>query len=204
MKYACATLAAVVAAAAAALPLSGPALADASASARVEALADQLPKAVLKKLPDQLDRYRTMMASRFYAASPDGRVTRESLEAWSALQHAEQRANLLRQHLKNDIDGDGAVTAAESDAATRTAGSNARALAATYFQEADDDRDRTVSFAEAVAWADRRVAEESGRKADPFDFMLLDLDGDGALDFDEANRALLALVERGDAAGANP
>lgn len=172
------------------LPLDDEALAKRAGEA-----AESLPHSVASYMARKPEQYSQQLAQFLFSADPDGRVTAETLKQKEEIDHAKRRAASLNKLLIYDLNGDGAVTKAESEIALRTAAAKEKAQAATFRAEADRDGDGDVSFAEAVAVVDARLATGRRRSTFPFDVMILDFNADGVLDLDEANLSLKAITD---------
>lgn len=159
------------------------------------ALGQTLPEALTKAVKANPERFLEDAAEvihGFGAPGAEPGVAAEGIETAIALARAEGRAGALRKLQAADLDGDGAVTAAEMAvlAAAAKAGDRGRLIALQA--EADADGDGTASAAEMLARAEaeaRRSFPE--RKAALLrDLMLFDSDGDGQLTLPEVEAAV--------------
>lgn len=144
--------------------------------------------------------------------STDGRaLTAAEVEAGERRQIVERRAAIIGEMLRYDLDGDGAVTAAEvregGDRRSRPRRSSAeveeqlRNQAAQKFQSyarADADKDGRVTVAEMLARDDVQLPRAERRQATARLLLELDADADGKVTAAEAETRARAVFSRYD------
>lgn len=149
--------------------------------------------AALSRNPDRLAARLVDLVAGF--GGPTG-LTLAGIEEHIALDRAAARATAMRRLLAMDLDGDGAVAAAELAVVQRAAGAEARGRLARQFAAADGDGDGAVDRGEITA-AGRaeglRVLDEG--EADLLRAVLrLDADGDGAVTAAEVSEGIARMT----------
>lgn len=119
-------------------------------------------------------------------------LTAEGVEQALQVERAAERARMLAALLSADLDGDGAVEAAERDLAARPLAETSRARLVQRILAADGDADGTVTEAERAAAAAQ--AADAALDADDVArwraVLAFDADADGAVTTAELHRGL--------------
>lgn len=184
---------------------------------------------ILKYLPFSLrssgsyEQVQQQARSVFLQWSTDGlTISEKSIADKEAIQRAQQRAQKISQWAQLDLDGDGVATRPEIEIALRTkAGQpmHMRGVSPTPEQlaqslsrlvtealAADRNGDGQITLAEAIAAAEEKIGNRSGRarsqrQAAASDVFSLDSDGDGTVTLAEFESALARLYKQVDTDG---
>ncbi len=171
-----------------------------SLSARAEEPVDAMALGLSEQVLRQAEQGRVMqqllpqMLGQLYTAAPDGRLTAEAMETWTAVETARRAAQMSVVYLALDLDGDGAITHEEIDRASTVVDFRQRAEIAVLRAVGDGNGDGRIDQAELRAFVLGRMPGVSEARFPLMDDLLvMDLDGDGATTAAEVIRVLQAL-----------
>ena len=130
-------------------------------------------------------------------------LTAEGIDRAIAVDQAAARADALRDLLVADLDGDGAVSAAELADYLPVLSARGRGDFSLAIAAADQDRDGALDVAEvAVAGRAAAMAAVSPRKVEAMrDLLVFDADGDGAVNAAELHGGVTSLAAQAAQAG---
>lgn len=165
-----------------------------AADRTAEQMAGMLPDRAIKALVRDPAQFRAAALKRLYELHPDGAATPERILTKTKIDRARVRSQRLSKFLSQDLDGDGAVSTEEFELSISLLSPAQRAQMIVFRDEADLDRDGTISFAEAVARFDRDLNQPARTSSGAWDIMILDIDEDGRVDGAEALKAIDAIA----------
>ncbi|MEO8241135.1 MAG: EF-hand domain-containing protein [bacterium] len=154
-----------------------------------------LPDALSKRIKRDPAAYLDEVAALIAGHGAAGAIDADGLDDVVLLARASARARALARVLTADLDGDGAVTAAEVAVVSAAAAAEDRGKLAVLFVRADSDGDGVISGTEAAAFAGAAgMAAYGDVKAGQLRaVMAFDRNGDGRVTLDEVRAGLTEL-----------
>lgn len=157
------------------------------------------------------DRFLADMTQRLFRLAPDGELTAGEADAIRRSDEAQRRADLLRQWLGFDLDGNFAIDASEVATLQTGLSGEPRATLEALLALADWDGDGAVSQEELQAHAEAEIERQRGRGSQEIAMVLaFDQDKDGGVTLEELRQGIAALASEtnaeaaGSEAGAEP
>lgn len=181
--------------------LAGPVDAQDPASApAIDLAALDLDRRILRQIEGDPDAFLESMIQRLYAVASDGVLTRDEARAQTLVRMAQQRANIQRQVMQYDLDGDGDISAPEIDQLRAQLEGRQEGQLVALAMTADKDADGHLSPRELADYVNRKMG--GGKHLDRNAAQVLALDGnrDGrvdAMEIAQVVRAVLAAKEAG-------
>ena len=162
--------------------------------ADLKAVADGLPPEVKRQIAQRPDAFLKSIANTIFSISPLGIVTTEALDVHQHRSIAARRANEIEKLLRDDLDGDGTISAAEIELQMPYLNASQKAQLTLSVLENDENDDGALSPSEIFATAEKAIEGNrrgGNRQADQI--MAFDVNADGAVDLSEVSRVVAAL-----------
>lgn len=134
-----------------------------------------------------------------FRLAPSGRLTQDIADTVARRDEAKKRQDTLSKILRNDLDGDGNVSAKEIDRVRGILQGHERVSFETMVLEVDSDEDGILSGAEIANRVDAEIAEmreSAGRRGlQATAFLEFDIDGDGVVDVEEVKASIKSIAK---------
>lgn len=162
-----------------------------------EEFARGLPQELLKQISRGEDRYLESVSRELFKLSPDGVVTKELVELAETRQKVGTRVKKLSLIIQHDLDGNGIVTSEEIELATPFLQTSQRSNLVLVHFEADENKDRDLSYNELIVYFDKKADSENirRRRTSSGSLMHFDFNADGKVDLEEVSSVLAALSD---------
>ncbi|MEW9918285.1 EF-hand domain-containing protein [Marimonas sp. MJW-29] len=135
-----------------------------------------------------------MTLREFAQYAPEGVLTRDSLQQRHAAQVANQRASLMAQYLRFDLDGDAAISADEFTRHLASSSASECAILLTKRFEADADKDGALSSMEIETVVQVWLEKNTSRRLGGEHLLQYDLDRDGRVTESEIVETIEAIL----------
>jgi Ca2+-binding EF-hand superfamily protein len=137
--------------------------------------------------------------NEFFRKAPSGKLTLATAATFVQREEAKKRQDTLSKILRNDLNGDGEVSAGEVDRVREVLLGHERVAFENMVLEVDSDNDGTLSGKEIATRVDKEISEmreTAGRRGlQTAAFLEFDINGDGVVDVDELKTSIRGIAE---------